>query len=329
MVQRVRIAVTKETVAAVIGLSTTGERWFSRKTHLPEEHKGFLMDDEHVQTKGRGVDVISLHIPWGKVSEFIKRYITCEGRYQVVYFSNFILLSHLGHQKLINIPYYLLHSLHNMAHFVKRSKHPKNFLSNHRLIGLLIHRGMGIPNDPLPEVEEHPNSMPVVMAELEQLNPIPAVVIEPTIENPILGPSHEPQPSAATTVKAPTVTVNMSTQRRKHKTRNNFNTTQRSKRKTRSHSNTTQRGIDKVEPKATQNPPVVATECLDFADAQTLPFDINDTNLSERLVDFMEVSIPGFTLCKEFQETILLLQAECTRITTEHQLRVMILCITR
>jgi hypothetical protein len=265
----------------VTGLSTIGERWFSRKSHLPEAHKGFLVDDEQVQTKGRGVDVSSLPIPWGKVSEFVKRYITCEGRYQVVYFSDFILLSHLRHQKLINIPYYLLHSLHNMAHFVKKSKNPKNCISNHRLIGLLIRRGMGIPNDPLPEEEEQPNLVPVVMAEPEQLNPMPVVVIEPAVENPIPGPSHEPQPSAATTVEAPTVTASTSTS-------------------------------SPVEPEATQNPPVVETECPDFVDAQTLPdFDINDTNLSEPQIDLMETGIPDFTLGKEFQETILSIQAEC------------------
>jgi hypothetical protein len=191
-----------------------------------------------------------------------------------------------------------------MAHFVKRSKHPKNCLSNHRLIGLLIRRGMGIPNDPLPEVEEQPNHVPVVMAEPEQLNPMPAVVIEPAVENPIPGPSHEPHPSAATTVKSPTVTASKSTQRRKLKTRSN--------------SNTTQRGIDRVEPEATQNPPVAATECPDFADAQTLPdFDINNTNLSEPQIDLMEIRIPGFTLCKELQETILSIQAECKQIAPE------------
>jgi hypothetical protein len=173
MVHGVRIPVTEETVAVVTGLSTTGTRWFSRKAHLPEAQKGFLMDDEQVQTKGRGADVSSLPKPWGKVSEFVKRYITCEGRYQVVYFSDFILLSHLRHQKLINIPYFLLHSLHNMAHFVKKSKNPKNCLSNHRLIGLLIRKGMGIPNDPLPEVEEQPNPVPIVMDEPRTAKPNP------------------------------------------------------------------------------------------------------------------------------------------------------------
>jgi hypothetical protein len=128
---------------------------------------GFLVDGEQVQTKGQGEDVSSLPKPWGKVSEFVKRYITCEGRYQVVYFSDFILLSHLRHKKLINIPYYLLHSLHNMAHFVKKSKHPMNCISNKSLIGLLIHNGMGIPNVPLPEEEQQQNSIPSFMANLE------------------------------------------------------------------------------------------------------------------------------------------------------------------
>jgi hypothetical protein len=171
MVHRVRIPMIEETMAAVTGLLTIGKRWFNRKDHLPKAHKGFLVDSEQVQTKGRGVDVSSLPEPWGKVSDFLKRYITCERRYQFVYFSDFILLSHLRHQKIINIPYYLLHSLHNMAHFVKKSKHPMNCLSNHKMIGFLIHNRMGIPNVPLPEEEDKKKSMPVVMANPE--NPIP------------------------------------------------------------------------------------------------------------------------------------------------------------
>jgi hypothetical protein len=68
MVHGVRIPMTEETVAAMIGFPTTGTRWFIRKAHLPEAQKGFLMDDEQVQTKYRGADVSSLPKPWGKVS---------------------------------------------------------------------------------------------------------------------------------------------------------------------------------------------------------------------------------------------------------------------
>ena len=120
MVNGVRIPVSEESIVVVTGLPTTGDRWFNRKNHLSNAQKYFLVNNEQIRTKGQGADVNSLPEPWGKVAEFVKRYITCEGRYQVVYFSDFILLSHLRHQKFINIPYYLLHSLNNMAHFVKK-----------------------------------------------------------------------------------------------------------------------------------------------------------------------------------------------------------------
>jgi hypothetical protein len=60
MVHGVQISVTKESIVAVIGLSTTRVKWFNRKAHLSVAHKGFLMGNERVQTKGRGVDVNSL-----------------------------------------------------------------------------------------------------------------------------------------------------------------------------------------------------------------------------------------------------------------------------
>jgi hypothetical protein len=85
-------------------------------------------------------------------------------------------------------------------------------------------------------------------------------------------------PIATTVIPTPTFTAPKSSQKRKRQTRRK-----------------SQKGIDRF----------VAIECPDFADTQTLPdFDINDTNLSEKLTDFMEVHISGFTLCKEFQETI-------------------------
>jgi hypothetical protein len=95
MVNRVRIPVLEESITVVTGFPTTRDRWFNQKTHLLDAQKDFLPDNEKIQTKGRGADVNSLPEPWGKVAEFVKRYITCEGRYQVVYFSDFILLSHL------------------------------------------------------------------------------------------------------------------------------------------------------------------------------------------------------------------------------------------
>jgi len=97
-VNAIRILVTEEDIATVTWLPMTGERWFSRKSYLPKAQSDFLAEGEQVRPKGKGIDVMLLPAPWGKVAKFLKWYITCEGRYQVVYNSDFIFLSHLRHQ---------------------------------------------------------------------------------------------------------------------------------------------------------------------------------------------------------------------------------------
>jgi hypothetical protein len=81
-----------------------------------------------------------------------------------------------------------------MAHFLNKSKSPKNCVSNHRLISLLIHKGMGISNNPLPVAVDQPQSV----------NP---GRISPILENVTHGPLPDPLPSAAITVQTPTIVV--------------------------------------------------------------------------------------------------------------------------
>jgi hypothetical protein len=76
-----------------------------------------------------------------------------------------------------------------MAQFVKKSKHTMDSLSNHRLIGLLMHNRMGIPNDPLPE----PIPVPVVTIDPEHSNPIPSTA--PNV-NTLTVTSHKSTPNA-------------------------------------------------------------------------------------------------------------------------------------
>jgi hypothetical protein len=93
-----------------------------------------------------------------------------------------------------------------MAHFVKKSNNPKNCLSNHRLIGLLIQKGMGISNNPLPVVVDQPHSIPTNMIE-----PLP-----------------ESLPSTTTIVQTPSVTTRKTDQRSKHTTHDHPSTNQTS-----------------------------------------------------------------------------------------------------
>jgi hypothetical protein len=149
IVQGVRIPVTEEDIAQVSGLPTNGIRWFSRKHIILNAQQDFFLPGEQIEPKGRGVRLSSLPPPWPKVAKFVKHYLTCEGRYQVVYQYDFVLLSHLRHARLINIPYYLLGCLKNMSHYCKKAKNPTLSLTHHRLAQLLIQKGFSQQNPPL------------------------------------------------------------------------------------------------------------------------------------------------------------------------------------
>ena len=96
--------------------------------------------------KKRGIVLQSLPRPWNHVVVFLKKYITCEGRFQIVYNYEIPLLSHLRHRVLLNIPYYLLNDLYHMVGFVRVSKHPISSLTHHGLIKLIILRTLAQHN---------------------------------------------------------------------------------------------------------------------------------------------------------------------------------------
>jgi hypothetical protein len=124
IIQGVQIPVTEEDIAHVLGLPTNGIRLFNRKHIILNAQQDFLLPGEQIEPEGWGVRLSSFPPPWMKVAKFIKHYLTCKGRYQVVYQSDFVLLSHLRHVRLVNIPYYLLGCIKNMPHYCKRLKIP-------------------------------------------------------------------------------------------------------------------------------------------------------------------------------------------------------------
>jgi hypothetical protein len=170
VVAGVRISVTEQDISAVSGLPMDGTRQFSRKHIIGDVQQSFFLAGERRVPKGRGVQLSSLPPPWPEVARFIKHYLTCEGRYQVVYQHDFLLLSHLRHNKRVNIPYFLLGCLKNMAHYCRRAKDPVQSLTHHRLVQLLISRGFEQQNHPplnlAPAAE-----VPAILDEQQQQNP--------------------------------------------------------------------------------------------------------------------------------------------------------------
>ena len=64
IVQGVRISVTEEDIAQVLGLPVTGAHWFSRKQVILNAQQDFLLPDEQVEIKGHGIGLHSLPPPW-------------------------------------------------------------------------------------------------------------------------------------------------------------------------------------------------------------------------------------------------------------------------
>jgi hypothetical protein len=161
------------------------KRTFSRKHIIGTVQQNFFLPEERIVLKGRGVQLNSLPPPWPEVARFIKHYLTCEGRYQVVYQHDFLLLSHLRHNRRINIPYYLLGCLKNMAHYCRKAKDPTLSLTHHRLVQLLINRGFEQQNRPLNNPLRNPQPAAEIPQEQQQQNPLD-ILDEPHI------PSTEP-----------------------------------------------------------------------------------------------------------------------------------------
>lgn len=139
------------------GLNLRLTPWFiSRVTELPmgvlwdkEERKlgqkakkEFFPPEEQFSEDKNGVRRTSLLPLWSEVSLQIMKYITCEGRFSVVYGYHFQLLTELRHQMdlpakdKLSIPYFLLQSMAECA--IKLREGTSDQVAHHGLIKLLV-----------------------------------------------------------------------------------------------------------------------------------------------------------------------------------------------
>ena len=76
--------------------------------------------------------------PWDELAYLIQKYVTCEGRFSLVFLYHIRILQHLNHEKNIDMPYYLLHSLQKMSMKVKKNKIKERSMYHHGLIKMLV-----------------------------------------------------------------------------------------------------------------------------------------------------------------------------------------------
>ena len=79
-----------------------------------------------------------LKSPWDELAYLVQKYVTCEGQFNLVFLYHISILQHLNQEKLMDMPYYLLHSLKKMSMQVKKNKNKEMSMYHHDFIKMLV-----------------------------------------------------------------------------------------------------------------------------------------------------------------------------------------------
>jgi hypothetical protein len=129
--------VTEEFIAEAIELPTTGQRWAKGKL-VDKELCAQLLKPQYRNTKWtEGTSRAWIGPQWAHLLIILQRYLTCEGRYTILFPCHARLLLHFT-GTLLNVPFFLLKSLKGMAEQVQRVSEFRGSLFHFGLVKILI-----------------------------------------------------------------------------------------------------------------------------------------------------------------------------------------------
>jgi hypothetical protein len=129
--------VTEDFIAEAIQLPATGQRW-TKGQPIDKKLCAQLLKPQYRETKwSEGTSRSWLEPQWAQVLVILQRYLTCEGRYTIIFPCHARLLLHFTGTSL-NIPYFLLKSLKRMAEQVQRVSEFRGSLFHFGLVKILI-----------------------------------------------------------------------------------------------------------------------------------------------------------------------------------------------
>ena len=79
-----------------------------------------------------------LKSPWDEIAYHVQKYVTCEGRFSFVFLYYIRILQHLNQEKLMDMPYYLLHNLKKISMQVRKNKNKERSMYHHGFIKMLV-----------------------------------------------------------------------------------------------------------------------------------------------------------------------------------------------
>ena len=130
--------ITEEFISQVTWLPQIGEKWF-KKQHIDDKSWTlYINKSRKVCNWVSGVSRSWLKSPWDEIAYLVQKYVTCEGRFSLLFLYHIGILQHLNQEKLMDMLYYLLQSLKKMSTQVKKNKNKERSMYHHGLIKMLV-----------------------------------------------------------------------------------------------------------------------------------------------------------------------------------------------
>jgi hypothetical protein len=131
----IQLEIDEKFISSATGLPATGQRWF-KNLKVEEVPWTLLFVSRKVTSCDRGMPISMLKPRWHDLFLIVKQFVTCEGRYGLVFLYHLrLLMNFMGYP--LNMPFYFHRSLYKMSKRFKREKADSS-LFHHGLIKLII-----------------------------------------------------------------------------------------------------------------------------------------------------------------------------------------------
>jgi hypothetical protein len=101
--------ISSATGLAATRLAATGQRWF-KNSKVDEVSWPLLFVSRKVTSRDKGMPISTLKPRWHNILIMVKQFVTCEGRYVLVFLYHLrLLMNFMGYP--LNMPFYFLRSL--------------------------------------------------------------------------------------------------------------------------------------------------------------------------------------------------------------------------
>jgi hypothetical protein len=140
----IQLELNEEFISSATRLSATGQRWF-KNSKVDEVPWPLLFVSRKVVSCDKGMPISTLKPRWHDILVIVKQFVTCKGRYGLVFLYHLrLLMNFMGYP--LNMSHYFLRSLYKMSKRFKREKADSN-LFHHGLIKLIIVHHLSLHHD--------------------------------------------------------------------------------------------------------------------------------------------------------------------------------------